>query len=555
MPRLTRTASPDTQTVTPRLTQEIVLPLDPRPAHAVTAFDQPHYLRLIDSRGSTLRSVLDKLKQPLSLSTALDAGCGVGFFSKLLADLGLSVSSFDGRSENIAEARRRFPSLSFAIADVQDSSVTSLGSFDLVLCFGLLYHLENPFRAIRNLRALAAKCLLLESMCIPGEREELLLREEPCVEDQSLTDMACYPTESALVKMLYRAGFPKVYRVVPLPDDDDFRNTAELARRRTMLLASNTPIDAAGFRLMPEPQESRDPWTKLAASRPSLPRRLWRFAKSPARSKYITLAMRARRRYPGLLIPWRLPFGAWWRLESSALDEQLLHGGFEVPQLRFVERYLQPGMTVLDIGAHHGLYSLLASRKVTAAGRVLAFEPSSRERARLQQHLHLNRCKNVDVLPCALGAESGQANLYVVEGRLDFCNSLRAPDVPDPVQTTRVELRSLDQLLAERNLPCIDFVKLDVEGGERDVLAGASLLLHRLPRPVFLVEVEDRRTRPWNYDARAIIDRFQAAGFAWHSVVESGQLQPLDTSARCFEGNYVAVPLERANEMTAFFNR
>ena len=83
----------------------------------------------------------------------------------------------------------------------------------------------------------------------------MLPREEPHQEDQSLTDVACYPSEGSLVKMLYRAGFAAVYRVISLPDYDDFRDTPEHARRRTVLLASVAAIDVAELRLIPEPHE------------------------------------------------------------------------------------------------------------------------------------------------------------------------------------------------------------------------------------------------------------------------------------------------------------
>src|SRR5258707_13762772 len=95
--------------------------------------------------------------------------------------------------------------------------------------------------------------------------------------------------------MLYRAGFGMVYRVMPLPDHEDFRETAEHARRRTVLLASSTAIDVAGFRLIPEPYEAEDPWAKKPAVTATLPQRIGRFLSSPARRKYLTLANRWRR--------------------------------------------------------------------------------------------------------------------------------------------------------------------------------------------------------------------------------------------------------------------
>jgi hypothetical protein len=177
----------------------------------------------------------------------------------LLAECGLDACGFDGRAENVAEARNRFPQTPFIQADIQDRAIVQLGCFKLVVCFGVLYHLENPLLAIRNLRALTDKCLLVESVCLPEDKPLRLMRAEPRQDDQSLTDVACYPSEGTLVKMLYRAGFPGVYRVTPLPDHDDFRDTPDHSQRRTVLLASFTAIDVAGFRLLPEPHEADDP--------------------------------------------------------------------------------------------------------------------------------------------------------------------------------------------------------------------------------------------------------------------------------------------------------
>src|SRR5260370_25159630 len=189
-------------------------------------FDQSHYQRLIEGRGDLIRRLVTEFKASLSLKTALDAGCGVGFFAWILEECGLAVRAFDGRNENVEEARKRYQKISFEQGDIQDPDILRLGSFDLVLCFGLLYHLENPLLAIRHLRALTGKALLLERMCLPDEKPSMLLRDEPALEDHSLSDVAFYPTEGCIVKMLYHAGFSTVYGTAQLPHPSDLRHTA-----------------------------------------------------------------------------------------------------------------------------------------------------------------------------------------------------------------------------------------------------------------------------------------------------------------------------------------
>ena len=521
----------------------------------LTPFDQKEYRQLIEARGETIQRVVTRLKPALGLSNAVDAGCGVGFFSRTLLECGLNACGFDGRAENVAEARRRFPQVPFERGDIEERGILQLGRFDFVLCFGLLYHLENPFLAIRNLRGLTEKCLLLESMCLPGEKPSMLLRVEPRQEDQSLTEVACYPNEVSLVMMLYRSGFSMVYRVMPLPDHEDFRETTEHARRRTVLLASTAPIDIAGFRLIPEPQEAEDPWAKKPAATAALPQRIGRFLASPMRKKYITLANRARRTFPRMPIPLRLPFGAWWLAEKSALDHQLLHNEFERMETEFVKRLLRRDMTVVDAGAHHGLYTLLASKRVGWDGRVIAIEPSPRECARLEKHLRLNRCSNTELVACALGEDPGEAELYLVDGIHDWCNSLRPPAIDEPVRTVRVAVRRLDDVLAESGVSKVDFMKLDVEGAELSVLYGAMKLLHRESRPAILAEVQDSRTEAWGYAAKEIIQFLIRMDYRWFAIAAKGALLPIPCDQETYEANLVALPVERTEEFLSLLGQ
>lgn len=519
-------------------------------AITLTQFDQGHYLKLIKARGETIRRIVSELKPELELATAIDAGCGVGFFTRILEECGLAAGGFDGRMENVAEARNRFPGIPFEQGDIEGAGIAALGKSDLVLCFGLLYHLENPMLAIRNLRALTGKGMLLESMCLPGSEPGMVLREEPAAEDQSLTCIALYPSEGCLVKMLYRAGFAGVYRVAALPDHDDFRETAEHARRRTVLFAAVAPVTLAGFERVEEPRDGRDPWARDmgAPEVRAVSSRVRRFLEKPRRAKYLAIAKRVRRTFPEMPIPLRLPFGAWWLAEKSALDRELMQEGFESAEIGFVEKLLSPGMTVVDIGAHHGLYTLLAAKRVGRKGRVVAFEPSSRERKRLARHVRLNGWSNVRIEGCALGNEDGEADLFLVEGTQDWCNSLRPPAVEERTCTVRVEVRRLDDVLAGLGCARVDFIKLDAEGAELSILQGASRILGSKKRPAILAEVQDIRTLPWGYAAREIIQFLARLKYRWYAVTADSSLQPVSTALELYDANLVALPEERLAE-------
>ena len=273
--------------------------------------------------------------------------------------------------------------------------------------------------------------------------------------------------------------------------------------------------------------------------------RIRRFLTKPAKERLGSVRYHFRALFTRRSATIRLPFGGKWALEESALDAQLRSGAFERAETRFVEGILRPGMTALDVGAHHGYYTLLASMLVGNRGRVIAFEPSPRERIRLEGHIRLNRCENVRIEEVALGAFPGKAELFLVEGTEDYCNSLRPPAVNAKTRRVRVNVTTIDDFLSSTGLEDVQFIKLDVEGAELDVLKGASNLLRQSPRPVFMVEVYDIRTQPWGYAARDIVRFLAERSFEWFSLEESGNPRPVDSASSSFDANLVAVPAER----------
>jgi SAM-dependent methyltransferase len=234
-------------------------------------FDSDLTRGFTEVRQAFIGQLLGSLRQQTDLVSALDVGCGVGYFSKFLLDAGLRVVAVDGREENIREGKRRHPQIDFRVGNAEELAVEELGAFDFVLCVGLLYHLENPFRAIRRLYSLTSKVLVVESMCAPGIQPSLQLVDESASEDQGLSYVAFYPTEACLIKMFYRAGFSAVYGFQKLPEHPLFQSTIWRRKERTMLVASKDTLRIAG--LVPLP-DVRGSWETLSTPRERFRQRL-----------------------------------------------------------------------------------------------------------------------------------------------------------------------------------------------------------------------------------------------------------------------------------------
>jgi FkbM family methyltransferase len=184
-------------------------------------------------------------------------------------------------------------------------------------------------------------------------------------------------------------------------------------------------------------------------------------------------------------------------------------------------------MTVLDLGAHHGLYTTLMSRLVGPSGKVLAFEPSPRERRGLDRHLRLNGCNNVTVVPMAVSSSTGAAEFYLVENLRSGASSLRrtALDGRFPKSARiRVQVTSLDRYLGDTGINRVDFIKMDIEGAELEAFKGAKRLLTATNRPTLVVEMSDQVTKSWGYLCREKYDLLASWGYEWYAIQPDGRL-------------------------------
>jgi FkbM family methyltransferase len=172
---------------------------------------------------------------------------------------------------------------------------------------------------------------------------------------------------------------------------------------------------------------------------------------------------------------------------DAAVTPGLRSGEYEPHLTAVFERYCQPGMTVVDVGANLGYYTLLASKRVGPSGRVISLEPNSENCRLLLSSLRLNGITNVELIPVAADAATGWAyySTHVGSngGLIDDGDLLRHPGVVVP--TFR-----LDEIVDGP----VGFLKMDVEGAEGRVVKGAAKLIAR-DRPIITTELKDEMLR------------------------------------------------------------
>jgi FkbM family methyltransferase len=157
---------------------------------------------------------------------------------------------------------------------------------------------------------------------------------------------------------------------------------------------------------------------------------------------------------------------------------------YEPALWNYLRHAVRPGDTVIDVGAHIGLYTVAFARWVGPGGRVIAIEPDAENFNALQQHLALNRVRDrvrtVAAVACAKTGSVAFVPTHSSESRVARPNE----DDPRAVQTRGV---TLDDLAGARGA---DVVKIDVEGYEREVLEGATELLRDPQRRPRVIAVE-----------------------------------------------------------------
>ena len=160
--------------------------------------------------------------------------------------------------------------------------------------------------------------------------------------------------------------------------------------------------------------------------------------------------------------------------KSSPIEMMKFLGLYERKKTKIFKKKIKPNMTVIDVGAHKGYFSFFTARLMKGTGKIYAIEPEPRNCFWIKKGILANGYKNINIHRIALSNLNGKTLLY--KGKKSGHHSIKRNM---GLGSTVIETKKLDDLLNENNIQKLDFLKIDVEGAEVEVLEGAQHTLNQ----------------------------------------------------------------------------
>jgi len=189
-----------------------------------------------------------------------------------------------------------------------------------------------------------------------------------------------------------------------------------------------------------------------------------------------------------------------------------LEGIWERKETQFLPSVVKPGMTILDIGADIGYYTLLFA-KLVGQGRVFSFEPIPKAKWYLDYNIELNCLQNVRTLSFALFDKTGEVCLEDPFTKSKINLSKKNISENDII----VEMKVYDDWKYEEGIDHLDLVKIDVEGAELNILKGMKDTLES-DGPGLLIEVHPQQLESFGFSATDLIEFLQNFGYRFEPI-------------------------------------
>ena len=205
---------------------------------------------------------LASLNIPLTKKIVLEVGAGIGLHTKFFLDRKCMVTVTDGNADNVEEIKRRLPDVESYILDLdQPNAVDGIGLFDIVYCYGLLYHIGDPEAAIAQLADICKGQILLELIVNTSPKNNIEYLTDPVGNNQSLHGPACRPSRAWVIDKL-KKYFGYGYITVTQPRHPEFPTNWDEksgSNTRAVFVGSKKPLTNELLTAVIPQKQSRQP--------------------------------------------------------------------------------------------------------------------------------------------------------------------------------------------------------------------------------------------------------------------------------------------------------
>jgi FkbM family methyltransferase len=195
---------------------------------------------------------------------------------------------------------------------------------------------------------------------------------------------------------------------------------------------------------------------------------------------------------------------------------------YEPAETNLIKKYVKPGMTVFDLGANIGWFTMILSKIVGDTGHVYSFEPDPDYFLTLKENIKLNHLENVSIFEMGVSNYSGITNFSLNEefGTLVI-------DDKQKENSVKISTTTMDEFCLKNHIK-IDFMKMDVEGSEPLVFEGMEECLRHNPDLKIIMEFHPDAMRGVGQSPQKYLEKIKKSGFKINQIHESGEIEEIE---------------------------
>jgi FkbM family methyltransferase len=195
-------------------------------------------------------------------------------------------------------------------------------------------------------------------------------------------------------------------------------------------------------------------------------------------------------------------------------------GVYEPIETKIMKHFAVHSKTIVDVGANIGYYTVELAKLLGPNGQLLSFEPAATSFSQLRKNVDLNQIEDtVKLFQLGLSDSVSQAEIFLPQKSGSSAASLRNLHPEENFHSQTVNTTTLDFLFANLEVTSCDLIKIDVEGGELQVIKGAMSTIKKF-KPVIFAELLRKWSEAFSYTPNDVLKVLKNLGYSCWGVSE-----------------------------------